>query len=67
MLAKQKGDGSIFNRGIFTCRPRDLVEKSDPTRSLFTVWLHAITGRAAIVVSNVSGEECIVLVASEAQ
>lgn len=44
-----------------------LVEKSDPTRSLFTVWLHAITGRAAIVVSNVSGEECIVLVASETQ
>jgi hypothetical protein len=44
-----------------------LVEKSDPTRSLFTVWLHTISGRAAIVVSNVSGEECIVLLASEAQ
>jgi len=44
-----------------------LVEKTDPTRSLMTVWLHHMTGRGAVVISHPSGEECIALVLDEAQ
>ncbi len=44
-----------------------LVEQSDATQSLLTVWLQPISGKAAVIVSNVSGEECIVLLAKEAQ
>jgi hypothetical protein len=44
-----------------------LVEKTDPTRSLMTVWLHHMTGRGAVVISHPSGEECIALVVDEAQ
>jgi hypothetical protein len=44
-----------------------LVKKTDPTRSLMTVWLHHMTGRGAVVISHPSGEECIALVVDEAQ
>ena len=44
-----------------------LVEQSDATQSLLTVWLQTISGRAAVVVSHVSGEECIIVLAKEAQ
>ena len=44
-----------------------LVKKTDPTRSLMTVWLHTLSGRGAVVISHPSGEECIALVVDEAQ
>ena len=44
-----------------------LVEKTDPTKPLVTVWLHALTGRGAVVISHPTGEECIALVVDEAQ
>ena len=44
-----------------------LVEKTDPTKPIVTVWLHALTGRGAVVISHPTGEECIALVLDEAQ
>ena len=44
-----------------------LVEKTDPTKPLVTVWLHTLSGRGAVVISHVTGEECIALVLDEAQ
>ena len=44
-----------------------LVEKTDPAKPLVTVWLHALTGRGAVVISHPTGEECIALVLDEAQ
>ena len=44
-----------------------LVKKTDPTRSLMTVWLHTLSGRGAVVISHPTGEECIALVVDEAR
>jgi len=44
-----------------------LSRKTDPARSLMTVWLHTLSGRGAVVISHPTGEECIALVVDEAQ
>tara|TARA_Y100000004_G_C8597745_1_gene279247 strand:+ start:185 stop:490 length:306 start_codon:yes stop_codon:yes gene_type:complete len=44
-----------------------LVEKTDPAKPLVTFWLHALTGRGAVVISHPTGEECIALVVDQAQ
>lgn len=44
-----------------------LVKKTDPAKPLVTFWLHALTGRGAVVISHPTGEECIALVLDEAQ
>jgi hypothetical protein len=44
-----------------------LVAKTDVTQPLTVVWMHLISGRAAITISHPSGEECMTAVLSAAE
>ena len=44
-----------------------LAEQTDPSRPMATVWMHLITGRAAIVITHVTGEECLLVALTDAE
>lgn len=44
-----------------------LAEQTDPSRPMATVWMHLLTGRAAIVITHATGEECLLVALSDAE
>ena len=44
-----------------------VVEKTDPSTPMATVWMHLLSGRAAIVITNVTGEECLLVALNNAE
>ena len=44
-----------------------VIEKTDPSQPLVTFWLHTMTGRGAVTLSQTSGEECIIAIVVDGQ
>ena len=44
-----------------------VAEQTDPNRPMTTVWMHLLTGRAAIVITQSSGEECLLVALNDAE
>lgn len=44
-----------------------VAEQTDPSTPMATVWMHLLTGRAAIVISHVTGEECLLVALTDAE
>lgn len=44
-----------------------IVERTDPSRPLVTVWMQLLTGRSAISITHPTGEECLLVALSDAE
>ncbi len=44
-----------------------IIERTDPSRPLVTVWMHLLSGRSAITITHPSGEECLLVALSDAE
>jgi hypothetical protein len=44
-----------------------LAKKTDASQPLVIMWMHLLTGRAAVTLSRPSGEECILAVVIDAE
>lgn len=44
-----------------------LAEQTDPSRPMATIWMHMLTGRAAIVITQATGEECLLVALTDAE
>ena len=44
-----------------------LAEQTDPSSPLATVWMHLLSGRAAIVITQATGEECLLVALTDAE
>jgi len=44
-----------------------LVAKTEVSQPLVVVWMHLLTGRAAVTISHPNGEECMAAVLSDAE
>ena len=59
---------AALNLAQFDPVVRGLVaEQTDPNRPMTTVWMHLLTGRAAIVITQPSGEECLLVALNDAE
>ncbi len=43
-----------------------LIAKTDPAQPLVTFWIHMLTGRGVVTLSQANGEECIIAVVEDA-
>ena len=44
-----------------------IIERTDPSRPLVTVWMHLLSGRSAITITHPSGKECLLVALSDAE
>ena len=59
---------AALNDAQFEAVVRGLVaEKTDPSRPMATVWMHLLSGRAAIVITRATGEECLLVALTDAE
>ena len=44
-----------------------VTEQTDPSSSMATVWMHLLSGRAAIVITQAIGKECLLVALTDAE
>ncbi len=44
-----------------------LAAQTDPSRPMATIWMHLLSGRAAITVTQATGEECLLVALTDAE
>ena len=44
-----------------------VAEQTDLNRPMTTVWMHLLTGRAAVVITQATGEECLLVALTDAE
>ena len=44
-----------------------VAEQTDPSSSMATVWMHLLSGRAAIVITQAIGKECLLVALTDAE
>jgi len=58
---------AALNDAKFQAVVRGLVaEQTDPSSPMATVWMHLLTGRAAVVITQATGEECLLVALTDA-
>ena len=59
---------AALNDAQFEAVVRGLVaEKTDSSKPMSTVWMHLLSGRAAIVITRATGEECLLVALTDAE
>lgn len=59
---------AALNDAKFDPVVRGLVaEQTDPSTPMATVWMHLLSGRAAVVITNATGEECLLVALNDAE
>lgn len=57
-----------MTRGEFEPMTRGLLDsKTDSSQSMVVVWMHLLTGRAVITISQPKGEECLAAILADAE